>query len=629
VTTMRSRIAKELRALILPWSAALIAAFLLPILILMHEGALHWGHDFWGFLAGCATIMACASVPLLAALSFGTEYQQRTLPLLLAQPLERHRLWNEKLLAVVVTIISPLLLFALSLAAIVLFWSGWKVQVKHDAEVLQMALFVCTLMLTTVCSTGFWTMIARSTIGGIAFSLAAQFIVGAGVVFTLQKHYDGLPLSDSIITGAVVVTGLLYSIFFLWLGRRKFVGLEMREHFPGEGFSSATLGVRWRPALLRCRPEGAFLNLVRKELRLQKTVFVISGLLLICWAVTLLLSLAVSVRKDYLEGIFGGLIAIYIFLVPVLAATISLGEERSLGLSAWHLTLPVSARAQWLIKLLVSALVAVGFGFLVPAALLELTATLSKVEPFKFGPNFTEFSALVAAIGLPFFLGFWAVTFLGNTVRAVVATVIGVGAIGSLSGFGVSCGPLLGGILFWPITAAIAWLQLPVYTFDERDWVIPLAWISGAIVVTALLGHSMIQFRRSQARAWTMAKHALILAALVLGCFAFTTSIVGLAKEMQQSIDADLGYALNHLPFKESDFATQNERVMTVEDLDRSNSMSWTTRFWLRKARIRITVSFSDETGQQQRGFQALIIFPNGRGFGAASDLFPSNKLQN
>src|SRR5690349_13002838 len=174
MTAMSSRIAKELRSLLLPWSAALIGGFLLPILILMQEGGLQWGHHFWGFLAGCATFIVCASVPLLAALSFGAEYQQRTLPLLLTQPLDRHRLWNEKLLALVVAVTTPLCLFTASLAAIALFWNGWKVRVNYDAEVLPAAVSVCTLIVTTVCSTGFWTMVARSTIGGIAFSLAAQ-----------------------------------------------------------------------------------------------------------------------------------------------------------------------------------------------------------------------------------------------------------------------------------------------------------------------------------------------------------------------------------------------------------------------------------------------------------------------
>src|SRR6266567_268600 len=115
---MNPRFAKEFRALFLPWSVAAVAATLLPLLVLANEGAIHWFHDLWSFLLGCVVFVLCASIPLLAAMSFGTEYQQRTLPLLLAQPCERSRLWNEKMLALLVAIATPLLLFSASLTAV-------------------------------------------------------------------------------------------------------------------------------------------------------------------------------------------------------------------------------------------------------------------------------------------------------------------------------------------------------------------------------------------------------------------------------------------------------------------------------------------------------------------------------
>src|SRR6266487_3077 len=109
---MNKRFAKEFRSLLLPWSVAAVAAALLPLLVLANEGAIRWLHDLWSFLIGCVLFVLCASIPLLAAMSFGAEYQQRTLPLLLAQPCERSRLWNEKMLALLVAISTPLLLFS-------------------------------------------------------------------------------------------------------------------------------------------------------------------------------------------------------------------------------------------------------------------------------------------------------------------------------------------------------------------------------------------------------------------------------------------------------------------------------------------------------------------------------------
>src|SRR5258706_191880 len=79
-----------------------------------------------------------------------------------------------------------------------------------------------TLILTTVCSTGFWTMVARSTIGGLVLSAAAQFLVALGFGLTLQKMYGELPVLDSVVTGAAFLVGIVYSAVFLWLSRRKF-----------------------------------------------------------------------------------------------------------------------------------------------------------------------------------------------------------------------------------------------------------------------------------------------------------------------------------------------------------------------------------------------------------------------
>src|ERR1043165_7289720 len=58
---------------------------------------------------------------IACALSLGTELQQRTLPLLLAQPIPRARLWNEKLLVLAVAVLGAVLIHWL-VQGIVLAW---------------------------------------------------------------------------------------------------------------------------------------------------------------------------------------------------------------------------------------------------------------------------------------------------------------------------------------------------------------------------------------------------------------------------------------------------------------------------------------------------------------------------
>src|ERR1043166_4038234 len=520
---MNARLRKEFRALLLPRLVGAVAAALITIFTLLNEGFVPGFHsNAWPFLIKCAMFVACASIPLLAAMSFGTEYQHRTLPLLLAQPSERTRQWAEKLFALAVTALIVALICPVTLVTVVLLAFG---SIRHlmDAEHLQPALIVVILIVTTLCSTGYWTMVARSIIGGVAFSIYAQFMVGVIVGFGLYRIYGGGPLSDSLITGAVVVTGLIHSAFFLWLGHRKFVRLELADITFGEGISDRPGSlISWWPDALRCRANSPFLNLVRKELRLQKTVFVIAGVLLLCWIITLLLSFIAPIPKSYLEGIFGALVSGYVFLLPVLTGCIPLGEERTLGLAGWHLTLPVSARRQWFVKLAVAVGVAAAFGLLIPYLLVNLTAATGKVDAFKFGENSVRLYAVLAAIGSPFLLSFWATTFLGNPIKAVVAAVIAVGVLGSVCELGTWCAEKVAPLEVFPVSEVVAWLQLPIYHHVKapadqhaRAGVLGiLIAVSAAIGIVAILAQSYIQFRRVQSRPRILARNAAILAVL-------------------------------------------------------------------------------------------------------------------
>ena len=79
---MNPRLSKEFRALRLPWLVGLAAG----LAMLDHRA-----QDY-----AVAVAFGCAA--LLAAMSMGNEFQQRTFALLLSQPCPRRDLWREKLL---------------------------------------------------------------------------------------------------------------------------------------------------------------------------------------------------------------------------------------------------------------------------------------------------------------------------------------------------------------------------------------------------------------------------------------------------------------------------------------------------------------------------------------------------
>ena len=99
---MTRRLAKEFRSLLLPWLVALVAGGLMGFPVVLND-------SFWDsqsaaiqlffFLFKMAPLTFCAGMIIMAGLSFGTEFQQRTFPLLLSQPIHRSRMWNEKMIA--------------------------------------------------------------------------------------------------------------------------------------------------------------------------------------------------------------------------------------------------------------------------------------------------------------------------------------------------------------------------------------------------------------------------------------------------------------------------------------------------------------------------------------------------
>src|SRR5262249_54011053 len=143
---------------------------------------------------------------------------------------------------------------------------------------------------------------------------------------------------------------------------------------PSEGW-----WMRFYPNWLRCRPTGNVLNLARKELRLHRSLVRVAAIFCTCWLSTLAFLCLQPARQALCEVIFNVLTAFYVPLMAVLAGCVSLGEEKAIGLTDWHLTLPVSARRQWLTKVIVAAGVGVILGLTLPLALAACTAPLMKV----------------------------------------------------------------------------------------------------------------------------------------------------------------------------------------------------------------------------------------------------------
>jgi ABC-type transport system involved in multi-copper enzyme maturation permease subunit len=322
---------KEARALFGPWCGVVILCAL-PLFHVSHT------------LSETSVAFCYLGIPMLATVSVGYEFQHRTLSLLLTQPVSRIQLWGEKMSVAIVAILSAALVFCI----------GWQSAFQQDPK---LWVFAGIYLIATVPSATFWTLFARFTIGGFLLNGVFPYIL---LLVHWKEIFGPNPSPAPSVTGLWITAfaALCYAGVMHWLGGRRLARFQVAGGMAGDNLLMA--GSRVMPealaGLLRCRPTGAVLNLIRKELRLLRPLWLISFLslaYLTCLTLFRFLHLRDS-AAPFPEGVYVVLytpVILFAPLIAILAGSLSLWEEKTSGTQSWHMTLSVSARRQWLIKL--------------------------------------------------------------------------------------------------------------------------------------------------------------------------------------------------------------------------------------------------------------------------------------
>jgi hypothetical protein len=491
---MNPRLTKEFRALLLPGIVAAGAGILIPLMRLAIEAG-----AFADFVVGLMGFILFSGFLGIAALPWGFEFQHRTLPLLLSQPVPRNRIWKDKLLAAFLVIVGALLVqravhqlvqpFASSSA------SAWS---EHEMEL------IITWTIPTLCSVSYWTLLARSTIGGMVFSVASGSVFLGIFIAVLEQ----LGISNDAQVSFVIGAGVIYGPLFYWLGWRKFLRFETSQLLPDVLAGSRSLATRGlRSNWLRCRRTSGFLNLVRKEIQLQRPLFIVAAVLIGLWLLAYLLLVFQPSRKSFAEILFAGSFGFYVPLIALLAGCISLGEEKNLGLTTWHLSFPISVQRQWATKFAVGFVTWLVLGAALPFALIRLgNATHAQLFGQVEFMGWLWVSAFATAV---FALSFWAMTLFGNTVRAVIATLVVVSALLCTAALAYW---LSGSIMTALNTGKSEWIAeafgLRSFALGRTFWD-DVAWVVlASLTVLFALIQSFIQFRRLQTSSRMIIKYA-------------------------------------------------------------------------------------------------------------------------
>lgn len=405
---MNALIAKEMRLLLPAYGMALVLA-VIPVWLFPEVNQP---------VADSAIGPIWLGAVLLALSTFGREFGLKTFPLLLAQPLERRRIWWTKTGVLAGAMATVLIAWYLSCAT----WA----YVGPERAVSLDRLIVGGTAAVVAFAGGLWTtLLLRQVVAAFWFTM---LVPGAILMATLMAT----DISGGTIP-TLFVAMLVYSVAgFLWAWR-----LFLRAQEVGWTGGIVNISGWWRSADAAARPSlrvhRPLAALCWKELQLHQIGLAGMGCLFALHLGVVALRHAGYPASGSMMGsaleVFGGIWLI----VPLVAASSSVAEERKLGTLDGQLCLPISSRVQFAVKLLFVLVL----GGLLSAVLLwtaeGIGSAVGAGSHFKVIPFGREASLVFLALSL---IGFYASTLARNVIQALataVVTTLGVGMLGSIA----------------------------------------------------------------------------------------------------------------------------------------------------------------------------------------------------
>ena len=585
------RLVKEARTLFPLWCFVIIAG-------LMRLVQRQWPGGLSGMIGDSNVIEAVTfvgffwGIPMLAILSLGSEFQYGTFAGLLSQPIGRMRVWGEKMSVTLVAVVSAALVFAYA-------WQSQLPQPVFQAAVIGLVALIGS---ATYC-----TLVARSIIGGLALTGTSLWV--AAVLAGLWRPWKAEAVTPTWTSGFAF---LCYAGVMLWLGGRKLLRFQVTGGMVGDDLMTA--GPQFMPEalarLFRSQPSGASLNLIRKEFRLLLPVWLIALLTVLLWlCLTIFGVVPESGAPEH--GPLPPAVAIPIVLagslsvlIAVLAGSLSLGEERMSGTHAWQLTLPVSARRQWLIKLAMALFTGFVGAVVLPVLVLLTvgyvrgTSFISPREPMSwlFTPDATSLARHMLLLTL---WSFWCSCAVAGTWPAVAWLFPAMGAVFFTGVFGSWTAQHLTQTTGTLREILIAGLHLDPRAFrGALDIGAALLWFFAPASLFAVV-QSYRMFRTQPQDSFRgIARGLRTLVIIVLVC-SFSVSAAGfggdsfpmIARVSGWSPFAETTEAIEKLVYSMPNQDAPHPLQFTAEDLAKTTQLSPLTRRWLQDARITVTAN--------------------------------------
>ncbi len=516
---MNALVKKEIRLLLPSFSAVLLLETLLP-----------WVYRDADAVFSMTPLAFFLGLVIVAVDSFGREFNLGTFQSLMAQPVERQKIWRTKIaiLFIAVGVISLAYFASCGIrmeAATHAEGSIWTYNAKMIRADFFHAMLASVALLLVAVSGGLWTtLVLRQTTASFwvtfLFPALALLLLALLIPKALFER-----LSDNSIDTAIfslLVLTIIYSVGGYWLACRFFSRAQ------DAGWSGGIIQFsRWRYFARATdipseqRQHRPFAALLKKELQLHSiSLFCVGALVALHLGAFLVRSVYGSSQSDSVLHLFANGFWMFWLVVPAIIGCTAMAEERKLGVVDGQFCLPVSRRRQFLVKFVPALVLGTLLGGVVPLVLETTAAHLGiandffKADMYQNGSSllngYVVFLATIVLIAAGLvWLGFLASSLTKSFLQALSLTIAGcVLTLAVFAWLGVHVAPRtpLPYFIALPVIPAttlwMAWQNFNRFGEGWRVWRRNLTGIALAILFIAVSSVAIYE------RVWELAEPA-------------------------------------------------------------------------------------------------------------------------
>lgn len=288
---------------------------------------------------------------LIAPMPLALEYENKTLGFLLAQPLTRNTLWNQKLYS------SFMLSGTLLLITIPPLFFLQNAQLFLFPAILLASCLTCQA-LTYVFKNYFITVITLLCV-----------YLGIGIIAAFKIRADDWYVNLESVFEIITLSTLLFSLPLHYWARKKFQHAEWNPHFAPTPVPAPTklINTIKNIPVEKLGFSAAHATLIRKELMLVKEIIALAVINYVLMGLGYSALVFFPSTPEWFSIIVAIPTLLCVIGVPLIIGTYCIGFEKQNQITYWHMSLPLSLRAQWHIKvatlLILNAVVSLGIPF--------------------------------------------------------------------------------------------------------------------------------------------------------------------------------------------------------------------------------------------------------------------------